>query len=143
MICEVTQAAGIEFNGCYTIQNTVKGTHRTFRVATVRKGSLAGQRIVSLLTGRDNESDYTGFGFVLPDGIKVWRKHCSGIPGQPGAFETYAIMLWSMVTRGESSLWHGKGYRLLIEKRCMRCNRKLTNPESILTGIGPECAGRE
>jgi len=28
------------------------------------------------------------------------------------------------------------------EGRCGRCNRKLTVPESIENGLGPECAGK-
>ena len=36
-----------------------------------------------------------------------------------------------------------EGYTLLRESRCCVCNRKLTVPESIEAGIGPECAGRE
>ncbi len=34
------------------------------------------------------------------------------------------------------------GYRLEHTGRCGRCNRLLTDPESIRTGLGPECGGR-
>jgi hypothetical protein len=33
-------------------------------------------------------------------------------------------------------------YRVESEARCLRCNRRLTHPESLVTGIGPECSGR-
>ena len=45
-------------------------------------------------------------------------------------------------TEEEHGFWFGEGYRLLLEGRCVKCNKKLTKPESIRTGIGPVCAGR-
>jgi Family of unknown function (DUF6011) len=45
---------------------------------------------------------------------------------------------WRALTKGTMpanlEVWH--------EGRCGRCGRKLTVPESIARGIGPECAGR-
>ena len=32
------------------------------------------------------------------------------------------------------------GFEIMHEGRCCRCNRTLTHPDSIKTGIGPECA---
>ena len=34
------------------------------------------------------------------------------------------------------------GYRLEHTGRCGRCNRLLTDAESLRTGLGPDCAGR-
>jgi hypothetical protein len=31
-------------------------------------------------------------------------------------------------------------YTVQLSKRCLRCNRTLTTPESLERGIGPECA---
>ena len=33
----------------------------------------------------------------------------------------------------------GRNYKLFVSTRCMVCNRKLTTPESVERGIGPEC----
>ena len=35
-----------------------------------------------------------------------------------------------------------KGFEFLFSGTCRKCNRELTNPESIREGIGPICAGR-
>lgn len=43
--------------------------------------------------------------------------------------------------RGSGHWWH-EGYTLLLEGRCIACNRKLTHPESIRLGIGPECRSK-
>jgi hypothetical protein len=120
-------------NGTYTLENTESGDHRTFRIRTILKGDLEGKRVVELLTGSDNTSDYTGFAFFNDDGrINVWRKKRETV------YDQYARMLES----------HFAGrlpekYNVLHEGRCLKCNRKLTTPESIKTGIGPVCAGKE
>ena len=128
------------YNGTYTI-TAPSGEHRTFRVKTQAGDAnfAPGQRIVELLVGQDNENDYKGFGFVSETGIQVYRRFRDN---GKSFHELAAKMLWSLGTEGEASGYYAKGCRLLLEKRCMRCNRKLTNPTSILTGIGPECAGR-
>ena len=127
------------FNGTYTIHSGKTGEHRTFRISTQNeKAEFApGKRIVALLTGPDNESDYTGFAFIDDQGIHVWSKK-----RDEGLWDQYAEMLWSLALDASFSPWAERGYRLMMEGRCVRCNRKLTEPESILTGIGPVCAGR-
>lgn len=130
------------FNGFYTVKSPT-GQHRTFRVFTQAEGDsfAAGQRIISMLTGQDNELDYTGFGFVTKQGIKVW-KNKRGADGAPSQWDLYAKMLWDLSVNGEKSPYTLKGVEVLLDKRCRRCNRRLTNPTSIESGIGPECAGR-
>jgi hypothetical protein len=129
------------FNGTHTIQNRETGEHRTFRIRTQPDDAkfAPGARIVGILTGPDNTSDYKQFGFVTDDGINVWRKYRGA--DKRSAYEWYATMLWALGT-DPASAWHEK-YTILTEGRCCRCNRKLTEPTSIRTGIGPVCAGRE
>lgn len=133
----------VVFNGTYTIHNTATDEHRTFSVRTQADDArfAPGKRIVALLTGPDNEEDYDGFAFVDDRGVYVWRKK-QGVAGKPTSYDVFAAMIWSLATRGEVSEWFSRGYRLLMEGRCIRCNRKLTHPDSIKTGIGPECAAR-
>lgn len=118
-------------NGYITIHNPKTGDHRTFSIVT--SGKMGGKRVVSMLTGpdRDDWRDWVGFGFVGEDGsITVWRKHAGTV------FEKMAKLL--------ERPKHGEEYGLsyMFEGRCRVCNRALTNPESIITGIGPVCAGR-
>ena len=121
-------------NGHFTLENTNKGTHRTIRISTVRRGELEGKRIISLLTGPDNNSNYSGFGFVEHDGkIIVWRKK-----RENKMFLWIAQCITAFFT-GNAELYENLGLKIHIEKRCMRCNRRLTTPESIELGIGPEC----
>lgn len=139
-------------NGAFTITSP-KGEHRTFEIKTVLadpkqataafRNTHAGRRTVGLLTGADNTSSYTRFGWVNDDGILPFKnKQRAGEDEKPTVWEYYAAMLFNLATEGERSRYYELGYRLLIEKRCIRCNRRLTTPESLERGIGPECAGR-
>jgi len=121
-------------NGTYTVLSKATGEHRTFRIRTQRENAefAAGERIVALLVGSDNEHDYQSFGFVKDDGrIVVWKRHRGGM------FDKLARMLEHL---GE----HEQAGRVevYLEGRCRRCNRRLTHPESIRSGIGPECGRR-
>lgn len=144
------------FNGKLTMRNVETGEHRTFRISTQKEDAsfAPGQRIVSLLTGADNEADYTGFGFVDDaSGIRIWtRKREQGSP-----FPGYGMMLEAYF-RGQSGNGHivregdnikaslrsgeARFYSVHLEKRCSRCNRTLTVPESTDAGIGPICMAR-
>ena len=115
-------------NGCITLENPKTGKHRTFKISTVKKGKLAGKRIVSMLIGPDNEEDYLGIGFVNESSIYVWRDY------QGTDFEKTVKCLLEVEKRG--LIQH-------FETCCRRCGRKLTTPESITSGIGPECSKKE
>lgn len=129
------------FNGVYTIQNVTTGEHRTFQIRTQpdHVKFAPGQRIIQLLVGPDNTSNYKGFGFVNDETIVVWKKFRGG--QRKSDYEWYAEMIWDLATKGSVGRW--SNYRLLIEGRCIRCNRRLTHPDSIDSGIGPECGKRQ
>ena len=123
-------------NGIYTLFNPRTGQHRTFRIRTWNKdGELL--RVVGLLTGPENTTDYTDFGFLLPNRIAVW-KQWRGIAN----YEALARAFTSMLFDGPGGPLACQGVTMHVSKRCLRCNRELTTPESIANGIGPECAGK-
>jgi hypothetical protein len=129
------------FNGRYTIESTATSDHRTFWVRRQDdKDEFApGKRIVYLLTGPKNDDldSYTPFAFVDDDGIHVWHSKAQ----RSKLWAIYADMLWTLALDGAFSPWATKqGYRILVEGACVRCNRVLTEPTSIRTGIGPICA---
>jgi hypothetical protein len=120
-------------NGTYTLINNEKNTHATVKISTVQKGALKGKRILSLLIGSDNEHSYKGFAFVNDnDMIAVWAKH------RTSKFAQIAHILFSLCVLDKESPFTNR-VTMKVSKRCMRCNRKLTTPESIELGIGPEC----
>jgi hypothetical protein len=128
-------------NGMVTVRNPVTGGHRTFRIATQPDDAdfAPGERIVSLLTGpdRDNPLHWTGFAFVRDEGMaRVWSR-LRGAGDRPSEWESFARML----TYPESyARRHGLEY--MVQAACLRCNRPLTRPDSIVSGYGPECRGK-
>jgi hypothetical protein len=127
------------YNGAYTVQNLTTGEHRTFRISTQPKDSkfAPGRRVVSLLIGRDNHNDYQKFGFVNDHGITVWKKFQGMM--QRSNWEWFAYIVWNLATQNKFVNHRGEAYKLMHESTCIRCNRKLTEPTSIRTGVGPEC----
>lgn len=123
------------FNGTYTIESTRTGEHRTFQIRTQPEDAkfAPGARVLALLNGPDNEGSFKPFAFAKENGFVVWRKH------QGTVMAKYAAMLGALLTKEESNTF-ANGYRITKACTCIRCNRKLTTPDSIKCGIGPLCA---
>lgn len=130
----------ITHNGVITVENTRRGTHRTFRIRTQKSDAnfAPGERILGLLTGPDNTSDYTQIGFVKPASqhfpagrVVLWRKY------QTEHYEALVrVLQYPDHFKNLGLVYHYEG-------RCRVCNRVLTTPESIKSGIGPVCAEAE
>lgn len=153
----------LRFNGTFTITSP-SGERRTFRV--VSKSRKAGERsdsrqvtrFAELLVGPDNENNYQAFAVVrrLDTGAHAvdlldgrggeWKRlqfvgRWFGIDPRANDWQCYAATLADLDAEG--STLAARGFAVLVAGVCRRCNRKLTVPESILSGIGPECAGKE
>ena len=134
------------YNGTFTLTNEA-GEHKTFQVKTWGEDHpfAPGARVISLMTGSDNEKHYTGLGWVNDNGIKLWAKRANKVN------DYLTKLLWAAgeaieqtedVQLETSFEFSGRKYTVLLAKKCLKCNRKLTTPDSIRTGIGPICAGK-
>jgi len=93
---------------------------------------------VALLTGSDNESDYTYMGIIRTDrrtGILSFytagrTRYNMQSPNVVAFTWAFNIMLQGRMPVG-MEVWH--------EGRCGRCGRKLTDDVSIKNGFGPTC----
>lgn len=129
-----------------TLVSQKTGTRFTFRVRA--KGVLKGEApeapwFVSLLTGRENNSDYTYLGTIFEDLLTHDPKGYGGyrhsdksrVSPEASSIKGF-VWAWRYIVRGElppgCEVWH--------EGRCGRCGRALTVPSSIAMGLGPECA---
>ena len=142
----------IIFNGIYTITNIATEEHRTFRIKTQKSEAkfAAGKRIVSLLNGPNNETSYLGFAFVNQDKVTVWDKKRGN--GKRSSFDHFAYLLPKAAQaligsegqelKGTFEAYSGRKYAVELSKRCLACNRRLTTPESLRRGYGPECSDR-
>lgn len=123
-------------NSRTTLVSNRTGERYTYRVAVAK--DKPGFYFVSLLTGSDNESDYTYIGIVDQNFFRTTAKTrlpATSAPIAGFAWTMRALLLSAVpVIPRELQIWH--------EGRCGRCNRALTDPVSIARGLGPECASK-
>jgi hypothetical protein len=120
----------------FTVSNP-KGERYTFKI-TRKEDDRGVVFFAALLTGSDNEHDYTYMGLVSSAltnaSVRVTRASRYTQDSKP-----VAVLAWALaVVNGKRQL--PEGYAIRHEGRCGRCGRTLTVPESIDNGIGPECA---
>lgn len=119
----------LEIKGKFTVVYP-SGDHRTLQFKTRQTGSLAGKCIVSYREG----AGYKGFAFFEgPDDLRFWRKFREA--NEPVRLTRIQKAVATVVSNPEK---HGQLYAL-ESGRCWRCDLELTDPESILRGIGPTC----
>ena len=118
-------------NATFTVKSNRTGNRLTFRVRQPRADS---PHFVSVMTGPDNELSYSFVGSLFRDGSYRHGKRSKIEETAKPAIAAKWIV--ERVSRGEDlpdcEVWHAG--------KCGRCGRKLTVPESIETGIGPDCA---
>ncbi len=134
-----------------TIVSKASGNRYTFRFSrpdeadTQLHNQAFGTRPiwVSLLSGQDNEADYSFMGTIFPARSTTELRPSSRSKVGTTAPSWIAMMWFLDCLYGDevdqerllrqAEVWH--------EGRCGRCGRKLTVPESIAIGFGPDCAG--
>lgn len=125
-------------NSTFTIVSDRTGRRFTYRVRGKKDEGSDDFALwfVSVMSGPDNESDFTYLGVIRPNGAyfhgsksKIDKEHMKSMAWR---------FLWQFVVDGQMApdlqFWH--------EGKCGRCGRKLTVPASIELGLGPECAKR-
>ena len=119
-----------------TLRSARTNARYTFRVSKAEDKNLW---FVSVLTGPDNTGDYTYVGIVEERfggySFRLTAKSKMTLESAPvRAFEFFTKrVLNANEIPAELEVYH--------EGRCGRCARALTVPESIVRGLGPECAG--
>lgn len=93
---------------------------------------------VKVLSGADNEGDYTFLGTIWPEaqGWNYNHKRGGAVTHDAPSAKLIQWMLKQININpsalvAQAEIWH--------EGRCLRCGRKLTVPSSIESGYGPEC----
>jgi hypothetical protein len=115
----------------FTVDNG-KGTHYTFRIGHSKEDQPL---FVGLLTGPNNEADYTYMGIYNPENHQVRLTAKSKYTEETAPVK---VIRWAIKQVAE-----GKelptGYSVKHEGKCCCCGRALTDPLSIELGIGPIC----
>lgn len=126
-------------NATFTLVSKATGQRFTYKVRAPKEQRGSVTHFVSLLNGADNEGDYVYLGLLRQTGSDpTFPRFEHGAKSRVSADAPSAravAWFWRQVERGEVpesvEVWH--------EGRCARCGRKLTVPESIESGFGPEC----
>jgi len=125
-------------NAYITIRSAKTGVRFTFRVKA-KKSSDDGRIIhfVSLLRGPSNEDDFAYMGCIIAHTTFSFTQK-SRVTAKALSAKAWLWLFDCMIHDKPMSpsleIWH--------EGRCGVCGRRLTVPESVSTGYGPECLGR-
>ena len=134
-------------NAYFTLENVKTGHYFTYRVRAPKEEQADGKKVLRddiyfchLLTGPDNSNSYTYIGYMkyLPSDNTLgftWGNKSPILKTAP-AVDVLTRYVNDFVRLGKLP----KGIEFWHEGKCCRCGRKLTVPESIENGIGPECA---
>ena len=120
-------------NAIITLESENTKNHFTYKI----KQSKTDENLflINLLHGPDNEADYSYIGcYYLDRAIFVPRKN----------WKSMALCYWPPSMRAIDFFFKRLDdippkLRVYHEGRCGRCGRRLTTPESIKRGLGPEC----
>lgn len=123
-------------NATVTLHSRKSDKHYTYKVRKDSRKGPGSPWFVNILTGPNNESDFHYMG-IIPDGEKkeiVWTNKSwvkSNSPSFMGFRYVFERLMKGIMPQ-DVAIYH--------DGRCGRCGRTLTTPESVLRGIGPECA---
>jgi hypothetical protein len=120
----------------FTVVSPKTGNRFTYKVSRKEVDGGKVLHFVKVLTGQDNDSDYTFLGTIF-DGREYRRSFKSSIGPQAPSAVAFAWLVSRLVAGKDLA-----GVSVHHEGRCGRCGRTLTVPSSIETGFGPECAGK-
>ena len=120
-------------NAIITLESENTKNHFTYKI----KQSKTDENLffINLLHGPDNEADYSYVGcYYLDREIFVPRKN----------WKNMALCYWPASIRAINFFLERidnipPKLHVYHEGRCCRCGRRLTTPESIKRGLGPEC----
>lgn len=137
-------------NATFTLVSVKTGVRFTYKMSKGdrKPGDIKDIFFVSVLTGSDNESDYSYMGivgspvgtkrYIFDDKLVFKFTKNSKVTAEAPSAKAFVWFSTNLIDNNELKpsleVWH--------EGRCGRCGRKLTVPESIAQGIGPDCAER-
>lgn len=125
-----TKTFALAGKATFTVTSKRTGTRFTFKVT---KPSPDSPHFVKVLTGADNENSYTFLGTIFNESVFRHGGKSKISPDAPSA-QAFA-WLWSHINQDLH-----RAVEVHHEGKCCRCGRKLTTPESVTNGFGPECA---
>ena len=113
--------------------------HYTYKVTKSKPNEQYGETyFVKIMTGPDNEASYSYLGILNTEtGVvrTTAKSRFNAVDLQVVLLNRVLHYVWA----GDTTPVENAGFALHHEGKCGCCGRKLTTPESITLGIGPEC----
>lgn len=124
-----------------TFHSVASGARFTFQIQpsdkkqAKEKGAKDLRFWVKFLCGQDNENDYRYLGQILNGRFSLTKKSLdSGLSEKTPAYIAFKTSFDALVA-GRMPGW----LEVIPSGRCARCGRKITVPDSVKDGFGPEC----
>jgi len=122
-------------NSTFTVQNVETGNRFTFKVKTPKGEKSGDVFFVSVLSGPNNQENYSYMGIVNKEKSRFIRTKNSRVGEDAPSYKGFNWLFGQVATGKELP----QKVEFLHSGRCGRCGRLLTTPESIKAGFGPEC----
>jgi hypothetical protein len=127
-------------NAIVTLRSQKTGNHYTYKIRSFPNADPKQLTYkVLLLTGPDNENDYSWLGRIVNGQFYLTRR--SREMGLTEMTPSVKAIIWVLINLSHNQM--PAMLEILHEGRCGRCNKVLTVPESVLTGLGPICAAQD
>lgn len=120
-------------NCTFTVLSTKLGERYTYKIQKDKKHD--GRYFCRVLYGPDNEKDYRYLGLFYSDSMKLTPSKRTAVDASGRRFKMlkyFLFYLYNDQPLPDTCKFYPSG-------RCARCGKKLTTPESIVRGFGPEC----
>jgi len=120
----------------FTLENNETGNYLTFKVKQIKKNykPVPGKFAIECKTLGDNDHGYKFLGFLDTNERKFKRRYWDQ--------NFIGFKTWVWLLKNINRLEDFSKLSIYHEGRCCKCGMPLTVPESIDTGIGPECNKR-
>lgn len=119
-------------NATFTIRSEKTSTRYTYKIRQQNEGAPF---FVSVLRGSNNDRDYQYIGCIFGEDRGTLKAGAKGMIGAP----SFKALSWTLAQLAAHARIPDK-LSIFHDGRCCACGRKLTTPESVISGIGPECA---
>lgn len=117
----------------FTIQSRNSNVRFTYKVVKSEDGKVY---FVNLLTGPNNESDFTYLGVIKENNVGL-NFYLTAKSKQNK--DSKCVIAFDFLIKNINDNFIHPNLIFLKSSNCCRCGSKLTTPDSIMDGIGPEC----
>lgn len=128
-------------NATITIRSKVTGNRFTYKIKASEPDDRYPNQVwfVSVLNGPDNWTNYMYMGKINADFKMFQWTRASRVGTDALSWKAFDYLFKAL---DDAPLFFSDKMEVWHEGKCGRCGRKLTVPESIERGIGPDCASK-